>query len=47
MILFVDVVAIAKLKRHESPCSVQFLAELIQATGETLQSEIHMLINSV
>jgi hypothetical protein len=40
-------IAVAKLKRYKSPNSVQILGELIQAGGETLQSEIHKLINSV
>jgi hypothetical protein len=40
-------IAIAKLKRCKSPGSDQILAELIQAGGETLQSEIHKLINSL
>jgi hypothetical protein len=34
------------LERYKSPGSDQIPAELIQA-GETLQSEIHKLINSV
>jgi hypothetical protein len=38
-------IAIAKLKKHKSPGSDQILAELIQAGGGTLQSEIHKLIN--
>jgi hypothetical protein len=37
---------IAKLK-YKSPGSVHFLAELIQAGGETLWSENHKLINSI
>jgi hypothetical protein len=40
-------IAIAKLKRYKSPSSDQILAELIQAGGATVQSEIHKLINSV
>jgi hypothetical protein len=40
-------IAIAKLKRYKSPGSDQILAELIQAGGEILHSEIHKLINSV
>jgi hypothetical protein len=40
-------VAIAKLKRHKSPGSEQFPAELIQAGCETLRSGIHKLINSI
>jgi hypothetical protein len=38
---------IVKLKKHKSPGSVQILAELIQARGETLQFGIHKLINSI
>jgi hypothetical protein len=37
-------IAVAKLKKYKSPGSGQILAELIQAGGETLQSEI---INSL
>jgi hypothetical protein len=37
--------ATAKLKKYKSPGSDQIPAELIQAGGETLQSEIHKLIN--
>jgi hypothetical protein len=40
-------IAIAKLKKYESPGSDQILAELIQAGGETLVSVIHKLINSI
>jgi hypothetical protein len=40
-------IPIAKLKRYKSPGSDQILAELIQAGGETLPSEIHKLINSI
>jgi hypothetical protein len=40
-------IAIAKLKKYKSPGSDQILAELIQAGGETLQSEIHKLINCI
>jgi hypothetical protein len=40
-------IAIAKLKKYKSPGSDQILAELIQAGGELLLSEIHKLINSV
>jgi hypothetical protein len=39
--------AIATLKQYKSPGSDQILAELIQAGGEILLSEIHKLINSV
>jgi hypothetical protein len=39
-------IAIAKLKRYKLPGSDQILAELFQAGGETLWSEIHKLINS-
>jgi hypothetical protein len=37
-------VTIGKLKRYEAPGSDQIPAELIQAGGETLHSEIHKLI---
>jgi hypothetical protein len=37
-------VAIRKIKRFKAPGSDQIPAELIQAGGETLQSEIHKLI---
>jgi hypothetical protein len=37
----------AKLKKYKSPGSDQILAELIQAGGESLQSEIHKLTNSI
>jgi hypothetical protein len=40
-------IAIAKLKRYKSPGSDQIPAELIQAGGETLQSQIHKLIDSL
>jgi hypothetical protein len=40
-------IAIAKFKRYKSPGSDQILAELIQAGGKTLWSEIHKLINSI
>jgi hypothetical protein len=39
--------SIAKLKRYKLPGSDQIPAELIQVGGETLQSEIHKLINSI
>jgi hypothetical protein len=35
------------LKKYKSPGSDQILAELIQAGGETLWSEIYKLINSI
>jgi hypothetical protein len=35
------------LKRHKSPGSDEIPAELIQAGGEILSSEIHKLINSI
>jgi hypothetical protein len=35
------------LKSYKSPGIDQILAELIQAGGETLWSEIHKLINSI
>jgi hypothetical protein len=37
-------ISIAKLKKYKSPGSVQILAELYQAGGETLVSVIHKLI---
>jgi hypothetical protein len=40
-------IAIAKLKKYNSPVSDEIPSELIQAGGETLQSEIHKLINSI
>jgi hypothetical protein len=40
-------IVIAKLKKYKSPGSDEILAELIQAGGEILLSEIHKLINSV
>jgi hypothetical protein len=40
-------IAIAKLKKYKSPGSDQIPAELIQAVGETLQSEIHKVINCI
>jgi hypothetical protein len=39
--------AIGKLKRHKSPVVDQIPAELIQAGGETLRSEIHKLIKLI
>jgi hypothetical protein len=35
------------LKKYKSPGSDQFTAELIQACGETLWSEIHKCIHSI
>jgi hypothetical protein len=40
-------IAIAKLTKYKSPGCDQIPAELIQAGGEILLSEIHKLINSV
>jgi hypothetical protein len=40
-------IAIAKLEKYKSPGSDEILAEMIQAGGEILLSEIHKLINSV
>jgi hypothetical protein len=40
-------VAIRKLKRYKSPGVDQIPAELIQAGGETLHSEIHKLIKLI
>jgi hypothetical protein len=39
--------AIAKLKSYKSPSSVEIPAELIEAEGEILRSEIRKLINSI
>jgi hypothetical protein len=44
---FEVVIAIAKLKRYKSPGIDQLLAQLIQARGEILWSDIHKLINSI
>jgi hypothetical protein len=40
-------IAIAKLQKYKSPSSDQILAEMIQAGGETLHSEIHKVINAI
>jgi hypothetical protein len=40
-------IAIEKLKRYKSPCIDQIPAELIQAGGNTLHSEVHKLIKSI
>jgi hypothetical protein len=40
-------IAIEKLKRYKSPGIDQIPAELIQAGGDTLRSEIHKLINCI
>jgi hypothetical protein len=40
-------VAIGELKRYKSPGFVQIPAEVIQAEGETLRSEIHKLIKLI
>jgi hypothetical protein len=40
-------IAIEKFKRYKSPGIDQIPAELIQAGGNTLRSEIHKLINSI
>jgi hypothetical protein len=40
-------IAIAKLKKYESPGSDEISAELIQAGGEMLLSTIHKLIHSL
>jgi hypothetical protein len=44
---FEDENAITKLKTYESPGNDQIPAELIQAEGGTLWSEINKLINSI
>jgi hypothetical protein len=36
-----------KFRKYKSPGSVEVLAELIQAEGETLWSEIHKLNNTI
>jgi len=38
---------IEKLKRHKSPGTDKIPAEMIQAGGRTIRSEIHKLINSI
>jgi hypothetical protein len=40
-------IAIAKLKKYESPGSDEIPAELIQAGGKMLLSAIHKLINYI
>jgi hypothetical protein len=45
--LFDVEIAIAKLKRHKSPGRSQIPAELFQAGGEILRSEIHELISFI
>jgi hypothetical protein len=40
-------VAVGQLKRYKSPGVYQIPAELIQAGGETLRSEIHELITLI
>jgi hypothetical protein len=40
-------ILIVNLKKHKSPCSDQIQAELIQAEGEILPSEIHRPICSL
>jgi hypothetical protein len=40
-------ISVAQLKKYKSPGSDQIPAELIQAGGEILLSEIHKLINSI
>jgi hypothetical protein len=42
-----DEIAIGKLKRYKSASIDRIPAELIQAGGKTLRSEIHKLINSI
>jgi hypothetical protein len=44
---FEEEIAIAKLKRYQSPGSNQIPAQLIQAGGEKLQVKIHKLIISI
>jgi hypothetical protein len=38
---------VEKLKIHKSPCTDHIPAELTQAGGNTLSSEIHKLTNSI
>jgi hypothetical protein len=40
-------IAIGRLKRYKSPGTDQILAEMIQAGGNTLRSEIHKVINCI
>jgi hypothetical protein len=40
-------IAISKFKKYKSPGIGRIPAELIQAGGETLLSNIHKLINSI
>jgi hypothetical protein len=40
-------ISVANLKRYKSPDSDEIAAELLQAGGETLCSELHKLINSI
>jgi hypothetical protein len=40
-------IAIAKLNRYKSPGSDRIPAELIQAVGKTLRSEVQKFINSI
>jgi hypothetical protein len=40
-------IAIGKLKKYKSPSTDQIPAELIEAGGETLHSEIHELIQCI
>jgi hypothetical protein len=44
---FAAEIAIAKLKMYKSPGSDEIPAELVQAGGEILRSNIHTLINSI
>jgi hypothetical protein len=46
-VLFEFEIAIENLKSYKSPGIDQILAEMIQAGGKTLHSEIHRLINSI
>jgi hypothetical protein len=39
--------AIEKIKRYKLPHTDQITAEEIQASGRTLHSEIHTIINSI
>jgi hypothetical protein len=40
-------IVIATLDKYKSPCSDQIPAEMVQTGGETLQTEVHKLVNSI
>jgi hypothetical protein len=45
--LFEVEIAILKLREYKSPRCDDNLEELIQAVGETFQSDVHKLLNSI